>query len=314
MHKKTAIVPTPLFHYQINLANYEADVNQDYEKAISILEEIKSSKIREQSVYWGLANYSYKTKRQNKGYKYLKKYVEISGVSLDELFAFNFSIPKKDSLKIKNNYSRWHKNFMKNSDLSLYNQLMYYHHADQYFATQKILTDKKSQFHIREKIFQNNLTELRKTVFHNRGLPQASELGRYGSTPITLILLHHRRNDSIDQANYQFFEKSLRKEICEGNTYSPSLYARFVDNMEQVCSEDKPQLYGQFVDFRLKEKKTLPLKHPKEVDSLRKNIGLLPLDMFARKKMLYYQITTKNKMTFISLRRRWRRPAGRAGL
>src|SRR5690606_37504465 len=126
---------------------------------------------------------------------------------------------------------------------------------------------------------QINLLKLKEFVNSNDGkLPQFEQVGFF-TKPVVLAIMHHTRKDSIDEKNFQFFEKVLREEICTRFTYVPNTYVHLIDNMQLVMEENYKQVYGEHIDY--KKKQIYPLKYPKKVDSLRAAIGLLPLKLHA---------------------------------
>jgi hypothetical protein len=188
---------------------------------------------------------------------------------------------QRDSLFLVENEKSFFLEYLKNYDYKLILELNELYAVDQYFNIwkNKVLEDRAEQHAIRKKIFRQNLIKLKEFVISNDGkLPQFEQVG-FGTKPVILAIMHHTRNDSIDEQNFQFFEEVLRDEICNRFTYIPNTYVHLIDNMQLVFEKDHKQVYGEHINSR--EKQIYPLKYPAKVDSLRASIGLLPLKLHA---------------------------------
>lgn len=191
----------------------------------------------------------------------------------------NFS--REDSLFFIKNEKTFFLTFLENHDYEMILHLRDLDAVDQYFNIwkNKVLENRAEQHALRKKIFQKNLLKLKELVEINDGkLPQFEQVGFF-TKPVILAIMHHTRNDSIDEQNFQFFERVLREEICDRFTYIPNTYVHLIDNMQLVMEENYKQVYGEHIDH--KKKQIHPLKYPEKVDSLRAAIGLLPLKLYA---------------------------------
>lgn len=268
---------------------YSQSSNIDYylqlDKAKTNQEKLKISLEMHKANFLGLeikiANYYYSLKKNKSGFKFLKRAIK-NGETLDREYVIA-SLPNYDLIRIKKIYSKLRAKFYLKFNEEMYQEIKYLYNADQYLAKEKFYGGRREQHPIRKKIFQNNLTKLKDYIInHNDGkLPQYNQIGNL-TTDIAVMLLHHTRLDSIDEANYAFFESLLKEEVLYRKTYTPYTYIQFVDNMQQVMEEGKLQIYGHFRNF--KTNRICPLKYPEKVDSLRAVIGLEPLKEYARKK------------------------------
>lgn len=230
----------------------------------------------------------YKIGNNRKGLKYLEKAMK-HGYTLKQVFnnkELAELMPQKDSIYLTSHEKEIQGYFFSKVDLELYNLSKKWFYNDQLMNifNNKFIED-SIQHNIRQKIFTKNLTELREWVeSKNKGiLPQFSQLG-YQLKPIYLMIIHHTRKDSIDSLNYNYFKNKLYDEVCNHTTYSPYTYTQIVDNMQLIWEEGHKQLYGQNIDY--KNKTIFPLINYKLVDSLRNDIGLAPLIMYAKKNNL----------------------------
>ena len=232
-----------------------------------------------ESKYSTICNYYYALGENEKAFTYLIKAIE-TGETLDREYVIA-SVPEQDLINIKRQYKQLRQVFYGTFDEKMYNEIKYMYYADQYLSSENFYGGRKAQHPIRLKVFQNNLTNLRKYIIQNNQsqLPQYNQVGN-ATRDISVMLLHHTRLDSIDEVNYAFFEKILKDEVIFRKSYTPYNYIQFVDNMQLVIEEGKPQLYGHHRNF--KTNKICELKYPEKVDSLRAEIGVRPLKEYAR--------------------------------
>ncbi|MDL2141415.1 hypothetical protein QQY79_02695 [Flavobacterium tructae] len=226
-----------------------------------------------------IAEYSYRLGYKKQGLKFLKKSLK-TGSTLD--LEFINTIPERQLFKIKKRYNKYRSVFYRTYNEDLFNYVTYLVNTDQYLAKENFYGGRKEQHKIREKVFQKNLTNLRGYIIvKNKGiLPQYNQIGNL-TTAVTLMLIHHTSNDSIDGVNYRFFEPLIKEEVLLRKTYSPYTYIQFIDNMVNVKECGDKQVYGHYRDY--KTKKIYPLMFPNKVDSLRASIGLSPLKDYAIK-------------------------------
>lgn len=275
------------YYYQLNLAKYHS-FKGEYKKALKIYKYTEATggfhnlDYRIASVYYNLG-------KNEKGLFHLEEYLRKGGdiklVMRNRKKIFNNRITKQDSSFLVLKKYEYQSMYFSKIDVSLYNLVQRWYHTDQYFSIWQndLLGNKKEQHKIRQKIFQNNLTELREFIVKdNKGLiPQFSQLGYY-LKPLSLMFIHHTRKDSIDEVNHKFFKHLLKEEVCTRFTYSPVSYVQLIDNMQRVWEEGEPQVYGHYINHKIKQ--IYPLKFPGKVDSLRAEIGLLPLKIYAEMK------------------------------
>ena len=231
-----------------------------------------------QKAFFSIKQNKYKNAKKD-FIEYLKKGGDLELVLGHLKTSPQFSV--EDSLFFVQNEKTFYLDYLADHDYKLIQAIQEWYAIDQYFNIwkNKVLDDRIEQQTIRKIIFQKNLLELKLYVLQNNGqLPQFENIG-YFQKPIILMVMHHTRKDSIDEQTFQFFKKILRDEICNRFTYSPNIYVHLIDNMQLVKEDDHKQVYGQHIDF--KSRQILPLKYPKTVDSLRAEIGLLPLKLYA---------------------------------
>lgn len=266
---------------QLETARYYT-VKQDFKKVDSIVNLLQQNKnfknLEYQKAFFNIRQHRYNEAKED-FIEYLGKGGDVKLVLNNLKISPNFST--EDSLFFVKNEKSLFLTYLENYDYQLILKLKEWYALDQYFNIWKndVLENKAEQQALRKRIFQRNLLELRDWVIQNDSqLPQFNEIG-YFQKPIILIIMHHTRNDSVDEQNYEFFEKILREEICNRFTYSPSVYVHLIDNMQLVSEENFKQVYGHHINY--KENQIYPLKFPDKVDSLRAEIGLLPLAMYA---------------------------------
>jgi len=129
---------------------------------------------------------------------------------------------------------------------------------------------------IRHQIFRDNIAKLVAYVEEN-GIIGYKDLGHYQSW-VTVILMHHRLDDSQDYENVEYLIEKYKIAIEKGYS-QPEVVLNLYDNMAEIIDGGKLQLSGKF--YSPKSKKFLPFIDIEIVDSLRLSLGLNTLREFS---------------------------------
>ena len=267
---------------------YEADslfLINDYEKSYEILDKLfkKYEPINIQG-YYEYGNYLAsavmcgKTKNINKKIK--KSFTDFGGISI-----YHYNSPKfKDTILAYSKFSKEELNgfkqiYLKKINLELRNKIELMVNEDQ-----RVRVDMKNDS---MDFFQKKHKKKLDSIFLKYGYPNLKTIGydNYfeNSADLCLILIHQ------DVSDKELFLKVMFENLKKGNCM-PSEYAAVYDRKiwTQTSSRKSMQYFGSFINMK-DGSLSIPVLYPKQLDSIRKSIGLknsYTYDWWKYKKML----------------------------
>ncbi len=166
-----------------------------------------------------------------------------------------------------------------NQDTGLAGQILAMYKTDQFWRVEFMKTQRKEKSDYDAETIQDNwskadsINEVKaKAIINKYGYPGYSKVGERASDDFWAIIQHC--NDDIP------FQKRvlalLKKEVAKNNA-NKEKYAYLVDRV--LVNKNQKQIYGTQLsrDDKTGKFKPFPLRYPKSVDKLRKQVGLEPL-------------------------------------
>jgi hypothetical protein len=154
---------------------------------------------------------------------------------------------------------------------------------DQFWRKEYIKLNKKEKSDYNQETIEkewtlsDSINEVKaKAIIHKYGYPGYSLAGKSSGTFFWII--QHCDNDIPFQEHVLIL---MKKEIAKNNA-SKENYAYLVDRV--LVNKHQKQIYGTQIHFDTTTHKStpFPLKYPKSVNKLRKEMGLEPLDVYLK--------------------------------
>lgn len=164
-------------------------------------------------------------------------------------------------------------------DTALASQIFAMYKTDQFWRVEFMKTQRKEKSDYDDETIQSNWTkadsvnELKaKAIIKKYGYPGYSKVGERASDDFWAIV-QHCDNDIPFQEHVLAL---LKTEVAKNNA-NKEKYAYLVDRV--LVNKSQKQIYGTQLsrDNKTMKFKPFPLKYPKQVDKLRKQVGLEPL-------------------------------------
>ncbi|MDN3581351.1 DUF6624 domain-containing protein [Mucilaginibacter flavus] len=164
-------------------------------------------------------------------------------------------------------------------DTALASQILAMYKTDQFWRVEFMKTQRKEKSNYDAETIQDNwskadsINEVKaKAIINKYGYPGYSKVGERASDDFWAIIQH-----CDDDIPFQERVLALLKKEVAKNNANKEKYAYLVDRV--LVNKNQKQIYGTQLsrDDKTRKFKPFPLKYPKSVDRLRKQVGLEPL-------------------------------------